>query len=306
VVEANHLVRFPNADTRSVTAQRHRLWRARPADNDPPSVFAGYAEHHIADDPVYAGLSPHVRRRQALIGRAVEVGLPTVGFGLDATPGRHLAVLGTSLVGADILHAAALSLARQHEPGTARFVLAGFAAAADDVVDELSDALTAAGHNCVNADAKQLLDALAQLAGADTTPPTQHTYVVLFGADVAVPAMSTRTDRGGGLRRCGLDDLIDVFRGGPGRGVHVLSWWRIVKRFSDAIGGTGGREDVACLVGLNVPGTELVSLTGDYALENWLPRTNRAILIDRHDQRQALIVPFVLPGRHDDSDAAQQ
>lgn len=288
VTEANRLVRFPYADPTSIAAQRHTLWQARPADNDPPAVFAGYAEHHIEDDPLCAAFTPQARRRQALVGRAVDVGLPSVGFALDAVPGRHLAVLGTSPVGADILHAATLSLARQHEPGTARFLLAGFAATADPVVDELVATLTADGHDALELDAGQLRAILPQLASTEDSPAGKPTYLVTFAADVIMPMLSER-----GLdRRTGLDDLRAVLRAGPGRGVHLLSWWRISRRFSDAVGGAAGREDVACLVALNIAGNELASLLGDHSL-TWQPRPNRALLIDRHDQRARLIVPFV-------------
>jgi DNA segregation ATPase FtsK/SpoIIIE, S-DNA-T family len=296
VAEANRIVRFPHADPASVAAQRQRLWQARPITNDPPAVFAGYAEHHIEDDPYFAALSPQVRRRQALVGRAVDIGLPTVGFGLDAVPGRHVAVLGTSIVGADLLHAATLGLARQHAPGSARFVLASFAAAADEVVDELVATLTAARHDCVEADAAGLRATLADLAAA-TGGAAKPTYLVVFAADVIVPMLGER-----GLdRRTGLDDLRQVLRAGPGHLIHVLSWWRIARRFSEAVGGSAGREDVACLVALNVPGNELASLVGDHTLA-WQPRGNRALLLDRHDQRLQLIVPFVRPGRHDEAE----
>ncbi len=294
VTEANRIVRFPHADSPSVTAQRHLLWQAREPDSTPPAVFAGYAEYHVDDDPAFAALNPQQRRRQALVGRAVEVGLPTVGFALDAVPGRHLAALGTSTVGADILHAAALGLARQHDPGSAHFLIACFAAAADPVVDDLVARLTAAGHDCIEADAGQFRDRLADLADATGGKPT---YLVAFAADVIVPMLAERGEN----RRTGLDDLRAVLRQGPARGLHMLSWWRIARRFSDAIGGSAGREDVACLVALNIAGNELAALTGDHTL-TWQARPNRALLLDRHDQRHRLIVPFVRPGRHAEAD----
>jgi len=295
VAGANRIVRFPHADPASVATQRHLLWKARPAVNDPPAVFAGYAEHHIEDDPLFAALTPQVRRRQALIGRAVDVGLPTIGFGLDPTPGRHIAVLGSSPVGADILHAATLSLAHQHEPGTARFLLAGFAAA--PIVEDLVATLTTAGHDVLGLDAVQLRTILPELATTDASPAGKPTYIITFAVDVVVPMLSERDPD----RRTGLDALRAVLRVGPGRGVHVLSWWRVTRRFSDALGGPSGREDVACLVALNVPGNELASLIGDHTL-TWQPRSNRALLIDRHDQRVRLIVPFARPGRNDGSE----
>jgi len=295
VVEANRVVRFPHADPRSLAGQRHLLWQARSPINDPPAVFAGYAEHHVGDDPLYQAFTPQVRRRQALVGKAVDVGLPTVGFALDAVPGRHIAVLGTSVVGADILHAATASLARQHRPGSARFVIGSFAAAADPVVDDLVGLLTGAGHDCEEVDAGRLRGVLGELAASEGVG--KPTYMVMFAADVIVPLLSER----GPNRQTGLDDLRTVLRQGPGHGIHVLSWWRIARRFSDAVGGAAGRDDVACLVALNVPGTDLSSLVGDHTL-SWQTRPNRALLLDRHDQRQRLIVPFVRPGRHDDLD----
>ncbi len=294
--DANRLVRFPNAEPAAVTAQRHKLWNARPPGDAPPAVFAGYAEYHLDTDPTYRRLSPQVRRRQAFIGRAVDVGLPTVGFGLDATPGRHIAVLGTSIIGADIVHAAALSLAAQHQPGTARFVVAGFAAAADPVIEHLTDTVTAAGHPCVGVDAAGLRAELATLADPDTAPATGHTYLLVFAADVATTALAHKDSSG----RTGLTDLRTVLHVGPGRGVHLIGWWRLTRRFAEAVGGSTGREDIACLVALNVATNELASLVGDHTLA-WHHRTNRALLLDRHDQRAQLVVPYVRPGRHDGS-----
>jgi len=205
--------------------------------------------------------------------------------------------LGTSIIGADVLHAATVSLAAQHDPGTARFVIASFAATADPVVDDLVTTLTDDGHDCREVDANHLRTTLTDLANPTSPAGGKPTYLVTFAADVMAPMLSER----GPDRRTGLDDLRTLLRAGPGRRIHLLSWWRITRRFSDALGGAAGREDVACLVVLNVPGNELSSLTGDHTL-HWQPRTNRALLIDRHDQRTQLIVPFVRPGRHDHTD----
>jgi len=55
---------------------------------------------------------------------------------------------------------------------------------------------------------------------------------------------------------------------------------------------------VACLVALNVPGNELGLALGRINLE-WRPRPNRALLVDRHDDRTQVIVPFVRPGHYE-------
>ncbi|MCN0176913.1 FtsK/SpoIIIE domain-containing protein [Salinispora arenicola] len=294
---ANRVIRFPNADAGSVAAQRQLLWAARRPGSAPPTVFAGYAEQHPDQDPTFVSLTPDVRRRRALVGRAVAVGLPTAGFTLDATPGSHLAVLGTSPVGADVLYAATASLARQHAPGTARFLLAPLVPAADDASDATVEAIAAAGHPHETISAAQLRTRLAELAQATGAGSGPTTHLVIFGADIASSLLTTADPT---TYRSGHDDLRDVLANGPTHGVHLLGWWRSVSRFTNDLGPTGGNE-VACLVALNLPSNEVGALLGDYASE-WRSRPNRALLIDRHDDRRALIVPYMRPGTLDQID----
>ncbi|MEO3779427.1 FtsK/SpoIIIE domain-containing protein [Micromonospora sp. B11E3] len=296
---ANRVIRFPNADAGSVTAQRHLLWNARPPGDAPPAVFAGYAEQHPDQDPTFVRLTPDVRRRRALVGRAVDVGLPSAGFTLEATPGSHLAVLGTSPVGADILYAATAGLARQHAPDTARFLLAPLVAAADDAADATAAAITAAGHSCETVTAAQFRARLAELAqsgNAGSEPTGGTTYLVVFGADSASSLLAASDPT---TYRSGRDDLRDVLANGPTHGLHLLGWWRTLSRFADDIGSTGG--EIGCLVALNLPANDVGSLLGDYAAD-WRYRPNRALLIDRHENRRALIVPYVRPGTLDQGD----
>lgn len=120
---------------------------------------------------------------------------------------------------------------------------------------------------------------------------------MIFGADVASSLLAASDPT---TYRSGHDELRDVLANGPTHGVHLLGWWRSVSRFSSDLGPTGGNE-VACLVALNLPSNEVGSLVGDYASE-WQSRPNRALLIDRHDNRHALIVPYVRPGTLDQID----
>ena len=91
------------------------------------------------------------------------------------------------------------------------------------------------------------------------------------------------------------DRLRQLLREGPGRGVHLLSWWRGLRRFTEEIGGSAAREDVAGLVFLNMPGADVSLLLGRQV--DWQPRPNRALLHDRHADRTTVIVPFVRPER---------
>ena len=181
-----------------------------------------------------------------------------------------MAVLGTSPVGADVLHAATVALARQYEPGAARFVLAPLVAAADDASDAAAEALAGSGHPYEVVSAAELRDVLGKLDGGPT-------YLVVFGVDAASGLFASGDP---GTFRSGLDDLRAVLSTGPARGVHLLGWWRTVRRFTEDVGPDGG-ADVACLVVLNVPANEMGALAGQYTLD-WRPRPNRALLIDRH------------------------
>jgi hypothetical protein len=77
----------------------------------------------------------------------------------------------------------------------------------------------------------------------------------------------------------------------------MIGWWRGLRRFSEDVGGSLAREEIACLITLNVPGNEVAMLLGQAQLD-WQYRPNRALLIDRHTNRVATIIPYVRPGRY--------
>nr|BFF27646.1 hypothetical protein GCM10025732_56110 [Glycomyces mayteni] len=163
-------------------------------------MFRGFDEQHLEADPRFAALAPtHAPR--ALVGRAVDVHMSTVGYQFDRSPGRHLAVLGTSAVAADVLTSAALSVARQHEPGSVEFQVAATAAGAEDIARDLVEALKDAGHECRELEPGTIL----------TAPRGKPVYLVWFGADGADGKPGT---------------LRDLLLHGPATGAHVIGWWR--------------------------------------------------------------------------------
>ncbi|MDM4719922.1 FtsK/SpoIIIE domain-containing protein [Micromonospora sp. WMMA1363] len=301
---ADTVVRFPDAHAAAadLAQLRHELWRARPAGARPPSVFKGYDTARLEDDPTFTGLRPGGRRPLALVGRTVDVAGTSALFLLDATPGRHLAVLGTAATGAEVLRAATLSLARQHAPGTARFLLAPLVAAADPAAEDTAAVLAAAGHPVDRVDAPALRDRITELAAASTdgggASSGARTYLVGFGMDAASTVLGS-TDPA--TFRSGHDELRQLLRQGPAQGVHLLGWWRGLRRLADDLGGTQNRDDVTCLVALNVPGADLGLHLGVPDL-SYQPRADRALLVDRHDQRTRLIVPFARDGQPADDD----
>ena len=272
------VVRFPDphADKDVLRDLRHKLWQARDPEAVPPRIFAGYAHQHLDDDPTYrAALAGRSGRPAALVGRIIDVGLSTASFPLDSSPGRHLAVFGAQAVGAEVLDAAARSVAAHHAPRTARFVISSLVAEGDELAKALAVEI---GHR----QEVVVVDAAGLAAELDLDRPG---YRVVFGMDAASTG-TLPTDR---LRR--------LLRDGPARGVHLLSWWRGLRRFTEEVGGSAGREDVAGLVFLNVPGQDVSLLLGRPV--DWQPRANRALLHDRHADRTVIIVPFVRPESDD-------
>ncbi|MEU1838899.1 FtsK/SpoIIIE domain-containing protein [Micromonospora chersina] len=286
-------VRFPDAHAAAadLAALRHELFAARPAGARPPAVFRGYETPRLADDPTWAGLAPGDEPPLALVGRTVDVAGSPAGFRLDGSPGRHLAVVGTAASGVDLLRSAALSLARQHAPGTARFLFVPLAPGTTDTADDLAMTLAAAGHPVRRLDAAALRAHLAELADVSAPAPAR-TYLVVFGMDAAAGALAASDPA---TFRSGYDDLRAVLRHGPGHGVHLLGWWRGLRRLTEDVGGSQNRDDVACLVALNVPAADLGLHLGVHDLA-YAPRDGRALLVDRHEHRTALVVPFVGDG----------
>ncbi|GAA0815449.1 FtsK/SpoIIIE domain-containing protein [Spirilliplanes yamanashiensis] len=261
----------PHADRAELLDLRHRLWQERDADAVPPRVFAGYARQHLDDDPTFrAALAGRAGRPAALLGRTIDVNLSTAAFPLDASPGRHLAVFGSQAVGAEVLQAAARGVAAHHAPRTARFVIASLVAEGDELAKQLA----------VEVGQSQEVSVIEAADLAEDLDATVPGYRIVFGMDAA----KLPTDR-----------LRALLRDGPANGAHLLSWWRGTRRFTEEVGGSAAREDVAGMLFLNVPGADVGLLLGRPV--DWHPRENRALLHDRHADRTTVIVPFAAPER---------
>ena len=197
---------------------------------------------------------------RALLGREVSLRLDAAGVDLDRRPGRHLAVLGSDPVGGEALEAAAAALAGNG----ARIWGIDFTGNAD---------LSAAAERIA-----------PETFAAKLAEIPDGTVIAAWGLDAAA------------LDAKGQKALRDLLRTGPARDVHLLGWWRSLRRFTDDIGGSAGREDVACALVLNLPGGEIMTHFGQQ-FQHWHPRSGRALLIDRHADTGGgkLIVPFSRP-----------
>src|SRR5690606_20566076 len=114
--------------------------------------------------------APRSSRPRILVGRHVDVSGSTAAFTLDASPGRHVAVLGPSEIGADILHAAVTGLARQHAPGSVHFHLAPLVETAKGACTEAAADLGELGHRLDVLDPHGLRSLLARLAESPEHP----------------------------------------------------------------------------------------------------------------------------------------
>ncbi len=257
------LVGFPDPleEPGILAALRHRLWEERRPDTRPPYVFDG------AEPQRMPTALPATQPPTAYLGRFIDIPLSLAGFTLGPTSGRHLAVLGSSGLCADILDSAARSLAAQHRAGSVDFVLASFAAARASVARLLDQALRTAGHRSRMVDAAGFKEVISD-------PALTSTYVIAFGLDAAPSA-----------------GLAPLLADGPARGVHLLGWWRGLRRFREESGGapTG-------LVIVNLPAADAALLIGDAARE-WQPRPGRALLHDADAGRTDWFLPFVQSGR---------
>ncbi|HET9657211.1 MAG TPA: FtsK/SpoIIIE domain-containing protein [Kineosporiaceae bacterium] len=297
---SHHRIRFPAPRPEPIARLRQRMWEQRVPGDHPPAVFTAAAARNPQDDPAWQALTPQIRRRSLLLGRAVDVGMPTAAFPLDTSPGRHLAVLGPAETGADLLALAVTGLARQHAPGTAAFLLAGLVAVADPAVDAAAAAVREAGHRCSEVEVTGLRAALSRIAHPEPEPfdpaslepgalpaaPTT-TYLVVWGADGLATGLSGAVDPRWGST--GLQDLHTALQDGPARGAHLISWWRSARRFAEDLG-PQARDGVAGLVTLNVTAAELAELAGEESVRT--PRPDRALLIDRHQGTTTPFIPY--------------
>ncbi|MEE6307479.1 FtsK/SpoIIIE domain-containing protein [Plantactinospora veratri] len=325
-------VRFPDphADPGMLSGLRHRLWADRPAGMPAPAVFTGYltpppppvpADDPEATDDQDAADGPDridapepageqvrasepdeavtggpaaaggLRRRVAVpVGLLVDVSPRPAELPLDGTPGRHLAVLGSDPTGAGTLAGAARGLAARHPAGSVEFVIA--APGPDPVAEALAAALS--GRHPV-----RQVDAAGLGGGLELAGPG---YLVAFGMDELAAASGLPAER-----------LRAMLRDGPGRGVHLLGWWRSVGPFADLVAvpavpeppAAAVPEDVAetavaaaatvdGLLLLDVPEPEAARLLGRPV--RWRPRPGRALLYDRRTDLASLVVPYGPPG----------
>lgn len=298
-VEANRRAVVALADPAELAALRVDLWR-RGAAPTSPTVFNSAVAADLVSALAAAGTARGDEPR-ALLGLPVAVTPKPVAARLPAESGRHVAIIGAGdsaadpgqSAGAVILQAATVSLARQHQPGSARFVVVNLLAprSGDQVpVTLLVKALAALGHGADVRTAGRLSETLTELseeitqrrARADMTP----TYVVAFGMDRApnlrIPDPVTFSQP--------IDALHTIWREGSPLGIHVLGWWGNIRSYNDQVGmEASGTIDVLAL--LRISGQDVIDLLGPFV--SWDGPANRVLIRDIAEASEPTVaVPF--------------
>lgn len=294
VAHGNQLAHVPDASGRGVfPALQRQLWQ-RYAGHGRPRLFDGAHAPTLEESEAFAAATPTERPR-AIIGQAIEVADRAHGMELPAAPGRNLAVLGTSTREAlSILDSATRSLARQHQPGDAEFVLCCLVESCLPTVTRLADTLGSQGHKARLVAAGELGETITSLA-TELSEQDAARYLVLYGVDAALPALE-RKEPG---TQSPLEALRLLLKQGPGHRKHVLGWWRAVARLKDTLG-FAGTDDIGAWVALDVQGNELAPFCAGQLVQ-WSPRPGRALFFDRtiHGCPEVAI-PFRLPEVEDE------
>ncbi|MEK8110004.1 hypothetical protein NKG94_47935 [Micromonospora sp. M12] len=201
--------------------------------------------------------------------------------------------MGTAPTGADVLRAATLSLARQHTPATPGSSWPAWSPSPTRSPTTPRPSCDPPATRC-SASTRQ-----GCATGSPRWPPSPPAANTWWSSAWTPPRRSsgrpTPARSAPAWTTCVRSCARAPVRGAPARLVAGL------RRLADDLGGTQNRDDVACLVALNVPGAELALHLGAHDLA-YTPRADRALLIDRHDQRTRLIVPFVGDGHESDGE----
>ncbi|WP_367132735.1 FtsK/SpoIIIE domain-containing protein [Saccharothrix sp. HUAS TT1] len=294
----NEVARVPDATARGTfDALQSELHRLRPTDLAEPILFDGSKVPALRSLPDFRALRPgDGGSPTVLLGQVIDVAGSAARVRFARTPGRNIAVLGSLADdAADVLGGAALSLARQHEPGAAKFTLACLAEDAWPHAQRLSKQLGNAGHAVEVFGLEGVQDFVERTAGGITAsmtgetgaPPEPH-YVVVYAVDAAHTLLEAKDPK---TRVSGLDHLRTVLKHGPENRTHVLGWWRGPQRLKSSLP-PGVYDDIGAWVAFDIQGKELLSF-GPEQVMAWSPRPRRALFFDRFEHsRPQVVIPF--------------
>ncbi|AHH94015.1 FtsK/SpoIIIE domain-containing protein [Kutzneria viridogrisea] len=303
VKQGNEIARVPDATARgTMDAVQARLFELKPEWLPEPRLFDGSRVPVLEELPGFLQLRPGENRApKVLLGKVIDVEDHAASVSLARAPGRNLAVFGSALVeNASVLRAAALSLARQHEPGQALFTVAPLIDDARPFAADLVARLTAEGHEVSVVDLDGIRERLgevaagltARLTGAVSDQPRPH-YVVVYAMDAANALLEAKDPK---TLQSGVDGLRQVIKHGPENRTHLIGWWRSPARLKSVLMMGASADDIGSWVAFDVQGQDLTSFAPGQLI-TWSPRPRRGLFFDRFEHsRPQVVIPFQVPG----------
>ncbi len=285
--EANHTLMVAAADDTGLAALRD-TWFGRAPGITPPTVFDGSRPAHLIDDlATLRGLRGDVvasRPPRALLGRPISVKQDPVTYAFDPSPGRNLAIIGAGTPSDDygaaednsalgILQAAGLSLAAQHPPGSAEFMILDALTDRDRDGAHFDDWLRAMeqlGHAPTLVERVHIKDwiaqALTELDGRD--PDSPPAYVLGLSVDRLGPL-----DVKEGIKPAPIAGFQQFLQRASVTGVHSLFWWANPAMFFAHMGLNRSAPFDGTIL---LHGTEDTAQRLHGPLTRWEPTENRA------------------------------
>ncbi len=209
--EHNLVVRVPNATFEFVREFKRRLPQPR-AGHKRAVVYDGRELPTLEGLEDYGKLTPDSgRAKKVFVGQeiTIEGKAATVEFSEDY--GSNLLILGTKTQEiADIFSSAALSLAKQHSPGTATFSIVCCDSRQRDDAGALANRLMSAKHEVTFVpDSEQAEKFWQEVAEGTDSAASQKHYVLIYGADRLKNKIVARI----------LKRVVTV---GPEQGIHTI------------------------------------------------------------------------------------
>jgi FtsK/SpoIIIE family len=302
VKQGNEIARVPDATGRGnvdqLQARLFELKNERYPNLPVPRLFDGSKVPMLAEMPEFQALDQvSGRAPSVLLGQVIDVDDCAARVSLTRAPGRNVAVFGSVLKeSVSVLESAALSLARQHGPGQARFTLAPLIDDAMPAAEELAGRLRAGGHEVSTVDLDGIKAHLAgvaaelrqRMAGVVSEQPVPH-YLVLYGMDAANSVLEAKDSKS---LQSGMDGLRQVIRGGPENRTHLIGWWRSPARLKNVLMMGASADDIGSWVAFDVQGQDLSSFAPGQII-TWSPRPGRGLFFDRFEHsRPQVVIPF--------------
>jgi hypothetical protein len=294
--QGNQVARIPDSTSRGTfDVLQQQLWERRSAELPEPMLFDGSRVPTLADTADFQQLLPSTEVPRAVLGQIIDVAGSAAVTTLTGSPGRNFAVIGSSPSdAASVLGAAALSIARQHMPGSALFTLCPLVGDATQPVARLAERLRIEDHEVSIVERSDLpgllgsvADELATARAGGVSHEVKPHYLFCYGMDAAQAMLETKVVGS----PSGLDQFRAVLRHGPEHHTHVFAWWRGVGRLKASLP-IGQVEDIGPWVAFDVQGQELQALAPGQLI-SWSPRARRGLYFDRFEHaRPQVIIPF--------------